>query len=98
MSDKSGSNTVLEKEDYVVKVESASNHISSHDADVTLKFMTENDSSVPEITAEQEKKLAKKVVYIILILTSMTNLLLYADKATLSYASISGLWKDTGLT
>lgn len=34
---------------------------------------------------------------IILFLTATTNLLLYSDKATLSYASIFELWADTGL-
>jgi MFS family permease len=73
-------------------------HISSRDADITLAFLEKYNAEVPEITPEEEKKLSKKVVTIILLLTSMTNLLLYADKATLSYASIFGLWEDTGLT
>lgn len=71
--------------------------ISSRDADVTLRFMEENDSEVPEITPQQEKKLARKTTIIILLITAITDLLLYSDKATLSYASIFELWKDTGL-
>lgn len=72
-------------------------HVSSRDADVTLSFLAAHNDSVPEITPEQEKKLSKKLVFIILSLTAFTNLLLYADKATLSYASIFGLWEDVGL-
>ncbi|QPG76216.1 hypothetical protein FOA43_003602 [Brettanomyces nanus] len=71
--------------------------IKSRDADVTLKFMERNGGEVPEITPERERKLAKKTTIIIILLTSITNLLLYSDKATLSYASIFELWKDTNL-
>lgn len=98
MSDSSSS---LQKEINSGLVESKSaapKHISSRDADVTLDFLKKYDSEVPEITPEEEKKLSKKLVTIILTLTALTNLLLYADKATLSYASIFGLWEDTGLT
>lgn len=71
--------------------------ISSRDADVTLAFLEKYDADVPEITPEEEKKLSRKVVAIILFLTAFTDLLLYADKATLSYSSIFGLWEDTHL-
>ncbi|QOU18840.1 YCT1 [Brettanomyces bruxellensis] len=73
------------------------NVISSRDADATLKFMEENDSEVPEAAPEEEKKLALKTTVITLLLTCTTDLLLYSDKATLSYASIFELWEDTGL-
>ncbi|GME78297.1 unnamed protein product [[Candida] boidinii] len=72
--------------------------IKSRDADVTLKFLEENDALVPEITPEQEKKLRKKVMIIIVGLTSLVDLILYSDKAVASYASIFGFWEDTGLT
>lgn len=72
--------------------------VTSRDADTTLKYLEQYDAEVPEITPEQEKKLSRKVTAIILALTSFTNLLLYADKATLSYASIFDLWEDVGLT
>ena len=73
-------------------------HISSRDADITLAFMEKYDALTPEITPAEEKKLARKIVTIILSLTAITNLLLYSDKATLSYASILDLFRDTGLT
>lgn len=72
--------------------------VTSKDADATLEFLEKYDAEVPEITPEQERKLSRKVVTIILLLTSLTNLLLYADKAAMSYASIFDLWEDTGLT
>lgn len=75
----------------------SSKHVAAHDADITLKFMEKYDFETPEITPAEEKKLTKKVIFIILSLTAVTDMLLYADKATLSYASIFGLWEDTGL-
>lgn len=72
-------------------------HISASDADITLKFMEMYDTETPEITPAEEKKLSRKVIFIIMLLTTMTDMLLYADKATLSYASIFGLWDDTDL-
>lgn len=72
--------------------------VSSRDADVTLEFLEKYDSKVPIITSEQEKKLSRKVTWIIVSLTSFINLILYSDKATASYASILGLWEDIGLT
>lgn len=72
--------------------------ISSRDADVTLEFLRQYDSEVPEITEEQEKRLSRKVVWIIVPLCALIDFALYADKATASYTSIFGMWKDTHLT
>ncbi|TID30050.1 hypothetical protein CANINC_001336 [Pichia inconspicua] len=72
--------------------------ITSRDADITLAFLEKFNAEIPEITPEQEKKLSRKLVFIILSLTAITNLLLYADKATLSYTSILGMWDDTNMT
>ena len=100
---KSGSESVLLDEKHITDVESAakinfiSKHVSARDADATLGFMEKYDAETPEITEAEEKKLSRKVICIIIILTTMTDMLLYADKATLSYASIFGLWEDTGL-
>lgn len=71
--------------------------VNSRDADATLKFQEEYDGTVSEITAEQEAKLSRKVTWIIMTLTCLVDLLLYMDKATLSYASIFEFWADTGL-
>lgn len=64
-------------------------------ADDTLRFMTAHDSQVPEITPEQEKKLSRKVLFRILGMTFLVNMIMYMDKATLSYSSIIGLWEET---
>ncbi|CCK69120.1 Yct1p KNAG_0B06960 [Huiozyma naganishii CBS 8797] len=72
--------------------------IRARDADITFAFMEEHDSLVPEITPVQEKKLRRKVAWIIISLTASIDFLLYSDKATLSYASIFELWDDVHLT
>lgn len=71
--------------------------ITSKDADATLKFQEKYDSQVPEITPSQEAKLSRKVTLFIIGFTALVDLLLYMDKATLSYASLFEFWKDTGL-
>lgn len=71
--------------------------VPSRLADVTLAFMEENDAAVPEITPEQEK-IKEKAFLTIFTFVSAINLLLYMDKATLSYDSILGFFEDTGLT
>jgi MFS family permease len=70
---------------------------NSKDADATLAFQEEWDSQVPEITPEQERKLSRKVSWFIVSFAALVNLLLYMDKATLSYSAILGLFEDTGL-
>lgn len=72
--------------------------IKSRDADVTLKYLEAHDHEVPEITPEQEKKLHRKIMFIIVGLTALVDLILYSDKAVASYASIFEFWEDTGLT
>lgn len=66
-------------------------------ADDTLRFMHVHDSQVPEITPEQEAKLKRKVYWRVLGITFIINMIMYMDKATLSYSSILGLWEATGL-
>lgn len=60
--------------------------ISIKDADVTLAFMREHGASVPPITPEQERKLSRKVFLRVYFLTWIICLVLYTDKATLSYS------------
>ncbi|CDR37598.1 CYFA0S01e12992g1_1 [Cyberlindnera fabianii] len=71
--------------------------VNSKDADATLKFQQEYDASVPEATPEQEVRLGRKVRWFIVSFAFLINLILYMDKATLSYAAILGLYEDTGL-
>lgn len=65
--------------------------------DDTLAFMKEWDPQVRELSPEEDRRLGRKVVSRILSLTFLVNLVLYMDKATLSYSAISGLWEHTGL-
>lgn len=69
--------------------------IASREADATFHFMAEHDQEVAEITPEQEKKLSRKILFRVLGLTFLVNMIMYMDKATLSYSSILGLWEET---
>ncbi|SCU80230.1 LAFA_0B08262g1_1 [Lachancea sp. 'fantastica'] len=72
--------------------------VTSRDADVTLQFLRENDHLVEPITPEEERKLSRKTMWIVVGLTALINLLLYADKAVMSFAAIFTFFEDTGLT
>ena len=72
--------------------------ISSRDADVTLKFLEENDHLVEPISAERERRLSRKVTWIVVSLTAFIDMVLYADKAVMSFAAIFTFFEDTGLT
>lgn len=69
----------------------------SKDADATFKFLKEFDEMVPEITPQEEKKLTRKVNWIIVSLTTLTSFVFFFDKMTLSYSSILGLFEDCNL-
>lgn len=70
---------------------------TSRDADVTLGFLLDNDVLVPAVSYEEEGRLARKVLRTIVPLCALIDFVLYADKATASYTSIFGMWKDTNL-
>ncbi|SCU85422.1 LAMI_0C11210g1_1 [Lachancea mirantina] len=72
--------------------------ITSRDADISLKFLRRHSDGVPEISAVEEKTLSRKILWIIVPLCSLVDFVLYADKATASYTSIFGMWKDTHMT
>lgn len=72
--------------------------IDLKDADITTEFMEIHGSNTPEITSDREKKLRRKVAWIIVSLAGSIDFLLYSDKATLSYASVFELWDDVHLT
>ncbi|XBW35411.1 hypothetical protein QEN19_000977 [Hanseniaspora menglaensis] len=69
----------------------------SKDADVTLKFLKKFDSITPEITPAEDAKLAKKVHWMIVSLTTLTSFVFFFDKMTMSYSTILGLFEDTNL-
>lgn len=87
-----------EKEDGLAVVNSETSsvlEVSLEDADDTLRFMQEHDPEVPEISSEQDKRLSRKVMLHVLGQTFLINMIMYMDKATLSYLSILGLWEQT---
>lgn len=71
--------------------------VNVKEADITLDFMRVHDVDVPGITAKEEAKLRRKLYFRVLGLTFLINMIMYMDKATLSYLSILGLWEATGL-
>lgn len=71
--------------------------VSTKYADVAVSFMQAHDSQTPIITPEQDTELSRKLLWRVLGLTFLINMIMYMDKATLSYSSISGFWEATGL-
>lgn len=66
-------------------------------ADATLRFVEEYGHTVEPLTPEGEKKLSRKLYLHVLLLVCVVNLMLFIDKATLSYASLLGIFKETGI-
>ncbi|RLV88058.1 High affinity cysteine transporter [Meyerozyma sp. JA9] len=89
----------MEKKEELISVHSGADAkvVAISKADETLHFMREYDSQVPEITPAQDKKLFRKVLFRVLGMTFLVNMIMYMDKATLSYSSILGLWEATGI-
>lgn len=50
-----------------------------------MSFMEDNGSAIAEITPEQEKRLERKLFLTVFCFVFAVNLLLYMDKATISY-------------
>ncbi|SCU92229.1 LADA_0F15280g1_1 [Lachancea dasiensis] len=72
--------------------------IASRDADATLEFLGKHGSQVVLISPERERKLSRKVIWFILPLTMLIDMILYSDKAAMSFAAIFTFFQDTGLT
>jgi MFS family permease len=72
--------------------------VSAKYADIAVGFMQVHDSEVPDISSEQDRALTKKVLWRVLGLTFLINMIMYMDKATLSYTAITGFWEATNLT
>ena len=89
----------MEKKEEIVSVHLGTDAkvVAISNADETLHFMREYDSQIPEITPAQDKKLFRKVLFRVLGMTFLVNMIMYMDKATLSYSSILGLWENTGI-
>ncbi|KXJ88026.1 allantoate permease [Microdochium bolleyi] len=70
--------------------------VAPRDADDALKFISEGE--VITMTAEDEKKLVRKIDLTILPLLFGCYFLQYLDKTLINYAAIMGLRKDTKIT
>lgn len=71
--------------------------VDVREADMTLEFMRIHDSTTPPITDKEDAILKRKLYFRVLGLTFLINMIMYMDKATLSYLSILGFWEATGL-
>lgn len=90
-------NTSSKVSEAEVSLKSSTHAVKTKYADLAVDFMHTHDVQTPEITPEQDKKLNKKLLFRVLGLTFLINMIMYMDKATLSYSSISGFWEATGL-
>ncbi|OQU98810.1 hypothetical protein CLAIMM_04538 [Cladophialophora immunda] len=73
-------------------------HISERDADVTFNLVKEYGESI-DLLLDQGgvRRLKRKLYYGLVPLLLTINLMLFIDKATLAYASILGLFEETGI-
>ncbi|ESX00004.1 hypothetical protein KL918_005289 [Ogataea parapolymorpha] len=73
--------------------------VDQKNADGTLAFLELHDEDFKNspLTDEEDSRMTKKVLIAVISLVSIINTMLYIDKATLSYASILGLYESTGI-
>ncbi|CAM1500613.1 Fc.00g097750.m01.CDS01 [Cosmosporella sp. VM-42] len=72
--------------------------ISKRAADVTLELVEKYGDSFEPLTDATERRLRWKLYLHVVGLTVLINLWLFIDKATLAYASLLGIFEETGLT
>ncbi|OAL03728.1 MFS general substrate transporter [Phaeosphaeriaceae sp. SRC1lsM3a] len=69
---------------------------TSHDGDEALRFL-KNQHDVGELTAEEEKKLVRKIDWMIIPLMWSCYCLQYLDKTLVNYAAVMGLYDDANI-
>ena len=69
----------------------------SQDGDVALELFNDPDELNEPISKEEERKLVRKIDWLILPLIGMNYAFFYIDKTTLSYAAIFGIREDLDL-
>ena len=74
-----------------------SSKTKKHDGDVALALFASAEDMHIAIEPEEEKKLIRKVDFLILPLIAVNYAFFYIDKTTLSYAAIFGIRDDLGL-
>ncbi|KAL1854509.1 hypothetical protein VTK73DRAFT_8731 [Phialemonium thermophilum] len=67
------------------------------DGDVALNLFSKADDLAAAIDPEAEKKLLRKIDWMVIPFICVTYLVTYIDKATLGYAAVFGLQKDLHL-
>ncbi|EXJ76959.1 hypothetical protein A1O3_10116 [Capronia epimyces CBS 606.96] len=73
-------------------------HIAERDADVTYTLLKTHGSEVAQgLDVAGQKRLDRKLYFGLVPLLVIIDLMLFIDKATLSYASILGLFEETGI-
>ncbi|OKL59230.1 putative transporter [Talaromyces atroroseus] len=69
--------------------------LSEKDADVTLRFLEKYEAGAEPLAPAEQKRMLWKLHWRLFALIIIIDLMLYIDKATLSYASILGIFADT---
>ncbi|KAI9830033.1 MAG: hypothetical protein M1819_005863 [Sarea resinae] len=72
--------------------------VSERYADVTLRLVEDYGSQVEPLNPAKERKLKWKLYLHITTLIIFLDLMLFVDKATLSYASLLGIFEETHIT
>jgi sugar phosphate permease len=67
------------------------------DGDVALALFSDPDEMMEPVSQEEEKKLVRKIDFLILPLIAVNYAFFYIDKTTLSYAAIFGIREDLNL-
>ncbi|KFZ09125.1 hypothetical protein V502_08931 [Pseudogymnoascus sp. VKM F-4520 (FW-2644)] len=91
----------ISKEDVSIRVSphlGASRSVAARLADTQVAFIEKHKHSISEFTPDKEKKLRRKLYLTLVPLVMFINLMLFTDKASLSYGSLLGLLDDTGVT
>ena len=69
-----------------------------HDGDVALDLFANGEELADVIDPVEEKKLVRKIDWMVIPFICITYLVTYIDKATIGYAAVFGLSDDLGLT
>ena len=71
--------------------------LDAKDGDVALNLFTKGQELADPIDPVAEKKLLRKIDWMVIPFICITYLVTYIDKATIGYAAVFGLQKDLGL-
>lgn len=69
-----------------------------NDADVALDFLRSEGAAAPEMSPQDERRLRRKIDWMVMPLMWCCYCLQYLDKTLINYANVMGLEEDTGMT